>query len=56
MLLLLAFAIQLVLLPRNKADNNAKNHSTLLEALEKGRTDGSDRSIMGTFLKEKFEG
>lgn len=48
--------VKVVLLPRNKADANAENHTMLLKALKQGRTENSAPSVMGTLLKEKFEG
>lgn len=46
---------QVVLLPRNKNDGNAENHSKLLHAIKgKGGADG--QPIMGTFLRETFDG
>lgn len=46
---------QVVLLPRNKTDGNAENHSKLLHAI-KGKGGSEGQPIMGTFLRETFDG
>lgn len=47
---------QVVLLPRNKADGNAENHKKLLQAVKKGRDGNEGPAIMGSLLKESFDG
>lgn len=46
-----------MLLPRNKADSNTENHARLLKAVKQGAKDPrGGPPVMGTLLKEKFEG
>lgn len=47
---------QVVLLPRNKTDGNKENHAKLLQAVKKGRTGNEGPSILGSLLKEEFDG
>lgn len=47
---------QVVLFPRNKTDANAENHAKLLAAVKKGNTKNDGPPIMGSLLKESFEG
>lgn len=48
--------VQVVLLPRNKADANAENHNRLLEALKQERRSSDGPTVMGSLLKERFDG